>query len=174
VHDAVLVDDRVGGDRAGDRHRKERATPLPHAAHEQDPRRDDQHSCRLPRRRRGAREHDRAGQHEHRREPARERIDDRQLGARIRERQQREIPELERRRRGEIRPDTGVETPADRRHGRPHDGADEQDDRRERLRVASPGEQQVPDRMDHGRRERECKCLGRQGYLRIAASSTVR
>ena len=67
-----------------------------------------------------------------------------------------------------------MEVPEEHRGRCADDGADEQHDRRERLRVARAGEQQVPDRMDDGRGEGEDESLGRQRYFLIAACNTGR
>ena len=174
VRDPVLVDDGVRGDHAGDEHGEERAAPAPDAAHEQDPGADEQHAGDLPRRGPGAGEHDGARQHEHGREPAGKRIDDGELGAVVGVGEQHEVRQLERRGRDQERPDRGVELPEEEAGRSTDDRADEQHERGERLGVACPREQQVPDRMDDGGGQGEDECLGGQGYARIAASSTGR
>ncbi len=54
------------------------------------------------------------------------------------------------------------------------DRSDEEHDDRERLGVARPRKQQIPDRVDDSRAERENESLGGQVYARIAAASTGR
>jgi hypothetical protein len=103
---------------------------VPDSAHAHDSRPDQEDSRYLPRRRAGAGERDGAGEHEHRRESARKRIHDRELSALVREREQREIRQLERARRGQVRPHSGVELPVERRRRRAEDRADEKDEYR--------------------------------------------
>ncbi len=160
--DAVLVDDGVRRDRARDQNGEPRAAPATEAAYEQDARPDEHDAARLARV--GARtcERDGAGEHEHRREPARERVDDRQLRVRVRVGEQPEVGQLERRARDEERPDGRVEVPEEDGHRCADDRPDEQDDHREGVGVARSREQQVPHRVDDGRAERENESLGRQ------------
>jgi hypothetical protein len=174
VFDPVLVDDRVRGDQAGDEHGQERAAPAPESAYEQDPDTDEQHPGHLPRRRLGAGEHDAARKHEHGRQAARERIDDGELGPAVRVGEQHEVGQLESRGGDQVRPDRCVELPEEEADRRADDGADEQYESGESLRVACPREQKVPDRVDEGRGQREGECLSGQIYVRIAASSTGR
>jgi len=78
------VDNGVRGDHADDRDREQRALPPPHAAHEQDPGRDEQNRPPASASFRH-RHHHGSDEHEYRRQSARDRIDDRQLGVRLRE-----------------------------------------------------------------------------------------
>ena len=113
--DAVLVDNGVRGDDDRDREPKAGAPAAPHAADEQDSSGDEQHADDLPRRGRRGGEHDCAEEHEHGRKAACKRIDDGQLRAAIRRREQREVDELERRARGDERPGGRMQVPP---HGR--------------------------------------------------------
>jgi len=59
-----------------------------------------------------------------------------------------------------------VEPPERDRERRSGDDRHEQRDGGERLRVAGACKQEIPARVDDGRRQRKRECLGRQGYPR--------
>jgi hypothetical protein len=67
-----------------------------------------------------------------------------------------------------------VEVPEEHCSRSADDRSNKQDDDREGMGVARSGQQQVPDRVNDGRAEREDESLGRQRYLRVTATSTGR
>jgi hypothetical protein len=90
-------------------------------------------------------------QDQHGRDPARERVDDAHVRPRVGRDQERDVCELEERRRDEVGNCRTVHLPEDQRDGRADDRADDDRHRRGGLRVVEAGEQQVPGRMQHRR-----------------------
>ena len=113
--DAVAVDERVAADHRRDQEAERRAAPTCGSAHQQHAGGDDEHAGDLGRR--GIRADDRHGEDERRdrREPARDRVDDRELEPPIRRREQRDVDELERARRNDVLPGARRRRPTSRR-----------------------------------------------------------
>ena len=109
--DAVAVDDRVAADHGGDHEPERGAAASARAADEQDAGCDDGHAGDLARGRIASDEHDRVQERGDRREPSSDGIDERQLEAPVRGREQREVHELEQARRQDVPPGTGVDVP---------------------------------------------------------------
>jgi len=152
VLDPAVVGERVPGDAGRDREREEERAPVrsPEPAHEQHPGGDEDHAERLALRHGGC-----AGRKDqHRREPARNRVDDAQLRSRVRVREQPDIRELERPRDECVRPHLPLDVPRDERDGSEEENGQTERHCRRRLHVARPREDQVPGRVQHCRRER--------------------
>ena len=121
MRNAVLVDDRVRRDAARDEDAEAGSRSRVEPAHEQDAARDEEDAGDLV----ACRRSDRAEEDEHRREPPRERVDDRELAVPVAGREQREVRDLEQRARDDVGPGACVEVPerdrdrcaCDRRHG---------------------------------------------------------
>ena len=97
---AVSVDERVRGDKAGDEHGQQEPARLRPAAclpHEHDPAADECDAYHLARRRPETEERDRGSQHEHRRQAARDRVDEREIGPLVRLHEHDDVADLERR-----------------------------------------------------------------------------
>ena len=172
--DAVAIDQRVAADRDGDDAAERGAAAAARAADEQDARGDNQNAAELTRGRvradDGHREHERRD----RREPARDRIDERQVEVPIRSRQERDIQQLERARGNDVFPRVAVDVP--REHGERRQHEDERDDGHGRrgLRIARAAEQQVPDGVQRRRAERQQERRGSHAASSSRAGSAVR
>ena len=92
---------------------------------------------------------------DHRRQAARDRVDDAQLRALVRVGEQCEVRQLERRRAERPRPHLPLHVPGRRCDRREEHDRDGEHDRGRGLDVARAGEQQVPARVQDGRGERE-------------------
>ena len=155
VPDPVAVDQRVAADGDGDDAAERGTAAAARAADEQDTRGDDENAAELTRGRvradDGHREHERRD----RREPARDRIDERQVEVPIRSSQERDVQQLERAGGNDVFPRVAVDVP--REHGERREHEDERDDRDRRcgLRIARAAEQQVPDGVQRRRAERQ-------------------
>ena len=92
---------------------------------------------------------------EHRREPARDGVDERELGVAVRTGKKREVRELQGRGGHEVRPDLRFDVPeGDRNRSEDDDGRTDRD-RGRRLGILLPREQQIPERVQEGSAERE-------------------
>ena len=96
-----------------------------------------------------------AGEHEHRRDSAGERIDEPELGAVVGGREEDEVRELERRAGRDVRPGARSTSQASDGHGGEDDRGDDERDRGGRLRVLRASEEHVPARVQKRGRERE-------------------
>ena len=108
-------------------------------------------------------------QHEHGRDPARERIDDPDLAGAQRQRERGEEAELERRRQRDVGRRGRLDVPAQRRERREHDHRDHQRGRGRRVGVRRAGEQQRPRGVQHRGAQREedgGACSGPRGSQR--------
>ena len=167
--DPVAVDHRVPRDRRRDHDPEDEPAEIAsRAADKQDADRHHQHSedaeCRWPRAARG--DHDQ--QREHRRQPARDGIDQAQLIAPIRGREQRNVRELERGRPDDERDGVRVDAPGEcRRQHQPRDER-KQRDRGGRLGITLAGEEQIPEGVQPGGAERQ-----RQRVERHARDRTI-
>ncbi len=158
--DPLLVDQRVAGDAAGDRDAEQEpdAVRVREAADEQDPEDDESDAGRLPRAGRVPEHGDGDEEHEDRRSAARDRVDDGERRPAVRRGEEREVRELEQPAADEPRPRRRLDVPLDDGDGREHELRREQRDDCGRLDVRRTGEQQVPQRVEHRRREREREC----------------
>ena len=156
--DAAAVDERVRGDAARDRDRQADAdavTAQAKAANEEHAKSDEQHTGDLSGRAR-LREEDRAdGEDEHRREAARDRIDEAEVGAAVCGGEEGQVRELERRRPGDVRERSRVHVPDGRRDRRVQHDREREDDGGRRLDVARAREDEVPERVQDRRSERQ-------------------
>ena len=155
VLDSLLVDEGVARDRGSDRQREDHSSGIrlpTQPANEEDPA-TDQHDPKRLQPADGHTHDGRSGEHEHRCAPARDRVDEAEVRAAVRGRQQREVRDLEERRHRDPRKRGDPDLPGRRRERREqHDGEAERD-RRRGSDVGSAGEQNVPDR--HGARPRQ-------------------
>ena len=154
--DPRVVDHRVAGDQRGDAEPESEPARVRGraAADEQDAGRNDRDAHRLGRARDVA-ERERGEQHEHRRSAARDRVDERQVGARVRRREREEVDELERRRGGDVGQGGGVDVPGQRGEGRRDDDRGGDGDGGCRAGVARAGDDEVPGGVQEGGAERQ-------------------
>jgi hypothetical protein len=155
--DALVVDQRVGGDAGGDGegqpHAARRAAA--HPAHQQDAGGDRDDAGGLAGRELGAERDQRHRQHEHRGGAAGDRVDEAQVGALVGGGEQREVGELERRRGGDVRPRRRVDVPGQHRDGREDDRGGDQRHRPDRMAVALAGDEPVPEGVQARRGEHQ-------------------
>jgi hypothetical protein len=138
VLDAGVVDERIAGDRAGDRQAERDASRvglLAAPADQDDPETDYADACGLRRRARCAERADPDDEDDDRRDAACDRIDERELGAPVRRREQRDVHELERGASDYIRPHGRIDVPRQERRRRKGDHPDDDCDRGRRLGV---------------------------------------
>ena len=161
---AVPVDERVRRDEAGDEHGEHDPAPLRPAArlpHEHDPAAYECDPDDLARRRPEAEECDRSPEHQHRREAARDRVHDRQIGPFVRLHEHDDVADLERRRDDDERPRLRLDAPCCGGHGREQQHPARKRRRSRSLDVVRPREDQIPECVQRGRAERKSERVER-------------
>ena len=131
--------------------------------HEEDADAHEAHARRLSRR--GAdpeRDHS-DEEHQHRGGAARDRIDERQLGASVGSGEEDDIAELEEPRHNQIRNRLRVQPPGQGSYGRVRDQRYEEGDCGRRLRILRARHEQVPEGVQEGRGQSEGEGGGRHG-----------
>ena len=153
---SLLVDERVRGDRAADRQRdRHPGRAVPEAAHEQDARCDEADAESLAGGHVRAEHDGAADQHQHRRRPARDGIDEGEVAPPVRGDQQREVGDLECGRRCDVRNRGALHRPRRRRDRREQQHRERHPCGGPRPDVVGAVQEHVPARMQHRRRERE-------------------
>jgi hypothetical protein len=163
VLDPVAVDDRVAADHRRDQKAERCAAAAADAAHEEHAGRDDDYARDLAAGRIGADDDDRVQESRDRRQSACDRVDERELEAPVCGGEQCEIHELEQPRGHHILPRARIDVPARQRERREYEDERDRRHRRRRLGVRRPSQQQVPDRVERRRAEREGQ-RGRRHY----------